>query len=687
MFYDSCGPNGRVAYSNEVIIETKPALFAGDIYPGTQTIIAGSVPRLLQSTTPPHGGTSSFTIWWEKADVAVGPWTKVAGANSVSYQPPVTGKTTYYRRVVKDNNCLAEKYTFVVEVFTPVFEPLMGGGIAGSNCVFPGMIPTMLTTGTTTVSGGYGAYNYQWEYRTGTANFTAFAGAVSEQYQPGVITQTTQYRRRVTDALGLSQYSDTFTIALNATPLNPGKIATSNASICAGSTAGIINSVEDASGSNGNGYYQWQKRLENGTYTDIAGANQSTYTPDALMQSAYFRRAFVDECSGTARIGYSNEVFIKATPSALLLAGLIDGPFITCAGVAPATIKSVLDACGSCNLKYQWQVNNGSGWVDVEGATSSTYKPGVITTTTRYRRKVTDGTGANKNSNEVEIMVYPALFAGTIGEESQTVCLNAIPSIISLLTDCHYTDGSVVYQWQVADAANGSWTDIAGANAPAYQPTAATNIKYYRLMVTSASCGAVVYTNTATVLIKPGCLSTISATAVGFSNCLPVTPVALSYPELPCSAGYDYEWQYQMDNTTSWTGTGSGVNNFLVNSFYQDINMVIKWRLKMTSKECNSISYSNVLPVTQFTCRSNTSPIIYPNPSTAGQVIIVQSSDKPHKISLMTIDGKRLPTTILSNVRGFIRILLPSTLPSGTYVLEIRNPDGFWAEKLLIKNI
>ena len=687
VFYDSCGPNSRVAFSNEVEIDTRPALFAGDINPSTQTVIPGRTPKQLTSIEAPHGGTNSYTIWWEKADLAVGPWTKIPGASGENYQPPVATKTTYYRRVVKDNNCLAEKFTFIIEVFVPIYPPVVGGVLSGSTCVFPGNTPSIITTGSTAVSGGITPYTFQWESRSGAGAFTEINGAVNEQYQPPVLLQTTQYRRKITDVWGTMAYSDTFSIQLISTALIPGKIAVSNASICAGASPGTIKSIQDASGLGEGAHYQWQQRTETGSYTDIAGANANEYTPATLVQTTYFRRAFADACGGVNRIGYSNEVMIKATPATQLLPGLVDGPFITCAGSAPGTIKSVLDACGSCNLKYQWETNKGSGWTIITGANGASYTPATISVATKYRRKVTDGTGATAYSNEVEILVYPEIFAGTIGIDTQTVCIDALPSEIALLTDCHYTDGTVTYQWQFSTNHAGPWTDIAGANAPAYQPTAGSVSKYYRLKVMSATCNAVVFTNVASVLVKPACNTTITSTATGFSNCLPVTPVALSYPIQSCNADYTFEWEYQSGAAASWTGTGVGTNNLMINSYYLADDQVINWRLKMTNTSCNSISYSNVLPVSQYICRPVNLPIVYPNPATAGHIIIVKTTDKPHQLKLMTIDGKRLDFKILSTSRGLIRLQLPAVLPSGTYILLITSADGQWAEKILIKNI
>ena len=52
-------------------------------------------------------------------------------------------------------------------------------------------------------------------------------------------------------------------------------------------------------------------------------------------------------------------------------------------------IETAAPSGGSGSLQYQWQFStNGTTWTDVSGAIGTSYDPGVITTTTQYRRAV-----------------------------------------------------------------------------------------------------------------------------------------------------------------------------------------------------------------------------------------------------------------------------------------------------------
>ena len=505
---DQCGENKRTEPSNEVVIDIRPALIAGDIEPTSQTVRPLATPVALRSVAGPSGGTGSYSLSWERADLAVGPWDTIPSEHTVGYQPPaLTNKSAYYRRVVMDNNCLATKYTYVVEVYLNKAAPINPCHLGGSQCVFPGNRPGVIDGGNMDVTGGVPPYTYTWETKGITAGtWMVISGATGESYQPQIITQSTQYRRKVTDAVGDFAYSDAFTIEYHTAALNGGTIALKSSVVCAGSTPGMIESVTGVSGYGENPKYQWQMMKEGGSWTDISGANEETYQPVNLTGRTHFRRAATDMCGGVSRICYSNEVIYDIPVSMMLHAGLVNGPFITCSGTAPGTIRSVLEACGgSSNLHYQWEVMQGGVWQTIAGATSATYTPDAITANTTYRRKVSDDCGSTGYSNAVEIFVYPPIEPGVIGTATQTVCMGQAPEKIRLMTGCHYTNGTVTYQWQSSATAGGSWSDVSGATASSYQPAAASSNMYYRLMVRSTTCAAVAYTNVVSVSVNTAC--------------------------------------------------------------------------------------------------------------------------------------------------------------------------------------
>lgn len=505
---DYCGTSMRAAYSNEVVIDVKPAIMAGDISPTAQMVRANQLPKQLVNVTAPSGGTGVYGITWEVAPLAVGPFTTVSNATGLSYQPPVTTQSVYYRRAVMDSGCLATKYTYIVEVFFNTAPPITGGNLAGSSCVFSGSRPSVITTGSTPPANGNPPFTYQWETRPGIiGTWTVIAGATSETYQPPVVTQTTQYRRKVIDRWGEFAYSTPFTVNYVTTPINPGTIAATTSTVCSGSIPATINSVTAATTAANFVGYQWQMKVSGGQWVDITGETKAFLQPGAINQKTYFRRLAMDKCSEVTRTAFSNEVVIDLAVVTKFYAGLVDGPFITCTGTAPGMIRSVLDGCaGTAAVKYQWEYMNNGTWTAITGATSASYTPGAITDNMIYRRKAYTDCGNVGYSNNVEIYVYPPIEPGVIGAATQTVCAsNGKPEMIKLMTDCHYTDGTVTYQWQSATAMTGPWTDIAGATTNQYQPMGTTVNMYYQLVVKSTTCNMTATTNVASVMVDAAC--------------------------------------------------------------------------------------------------------------------------------------------------------------------------------------
>lgn len=529
---DACGPNTRMVYSNEVEIDTRPALIAGAIKPTTQMIATGGTPIALNSSEDPSGGTGSYSITWESGALAVGPWTQVTAASAARYQPPSLTQTTYYRRVVKDNNCLATKYTYVVEVSVVKSSPLIGGMLAGSTCVFPGNRPAPISTsGAKMVSGGTQPYTFQWEQRAGnTGPFVIIPGATTEKFQPQIITETHQYRRRVMDAFGQFAYSDTLTIEYHTAPLNPGTIATTTpTALCMGTTPGIIVSTASLSGYGESAAYQWQMHTDGGAWIDIANAIRENYSPGLITEKTWFRRVGFDQCSGVKRTVYSNEVVFELVPKVPLNAGFINScTILACPGTPPGAITSALDACGSGGVKYEWEINSGNGWMIVPGASAASFIPKAISIITKYRRKVTDACGNSGYSNEVVIYIYPPIEPGTIGTVTQTVCGGQKPIKIKLQNECHYTNGVVTYQWQSSTSENGPWTNISGATGVEYQPMSVGKTMYYRLKVMSTTCAAVVYTNIVSVIVNQGCQRIASEEITSEDKALQVFPNPLT---------------------------------------------------------------------------------------------------------------------------------------------------------------
>ncbi len=132
-------------------------------------------------------------------------------------------------------------------------------------------------------------------------------------------------------------------------------------------------------------YYQWQ--IFNGTWMDILGATNSSYSPGNITATTQYRRGVHRE--GCADWFYSN-IVTKTVITNHTDAGTIAGDEVGCGTYDPTEITSSLTPSGGAGgiLEYQWQYDDGSGWTDIVGASSANYNPPLITQTTQYRRRV-----------------------------------------------------------------------------------------------------------------------------------------------------------------------------------------------------------------------------------------------------------------------------------------------------------
>lgn len=90
--------------------------------------------------------------------------------------------------------------------------------------------------------------------------------------------------------------------------VNPGSIGTAQ-SIVSGATPNMLTNTSAASGGNGVNYtYQWQVSTNNSTWSDISGANSTTYSPDVLTVNTYYRRKATSVACGD---GYTSSVLVK----------------------------------------------------------------------------------------------------------------------------------------------------------------------------------------------------------------------------------------------------------------------------------------------------------------------------------------------------------------------------------------
>ena len=198
----------------------------------------------------------------------------------------------------------------------------------------------------------------------------------------------------------------------------------------------------------------------------------------------------------TATATYLVTVRENLTPSSVSSAQTI------CYNTTPSQLTATPATGGSSPYNYQWQSSpDGSSWSDISGATSTTYSPSALTSTTHYRIVSTDaGTPScgNVTSNEIEITVTPEL--NTISSiSSQIQCYGETATIL-----LSASGGTTPYSYTFNSVTNGTgvFSGISGS-------TAGTD---YNWSVTDAlSCGPV--TGILTVTEPPQLIASAAVTS------------------------------------------------------------------------------------------------------------------------------------------------------------------------------
>jgi RHS repeat-associated protein len=282
-----------VKYTNTATVFVNPPPFsAGTISASSSNIYSGSTSTL--TGTSPMGGScgGSYTYQWQYSTNGGGSYANVTGGtggNSLSYTSAGLTTTTYFRRADSCSGATVYSNTVVVNVY----QHVNAGTISTpSKTITYNTDPGYLVI--SAASGGMcSSPAYQWQKSTDNGvTYSDISGAwTSLNYDPGLLTATTYFRRKVT--CGETAYSNVVVITVNP-ELFPGSIVPATISIPNGTSPGNITANPASGGACSGSYgYQWQKSTDNYTFTDIAGATSLNYNPGNLTATTYFRRKVI----------------------------------------------------------------------------------------------------------------------------------------------------------------------------------------------------------------------------------------------------------------------------------------------------------------------------------------------------------------------------------------------------------
>ncbi|HHL52030.1 MAG TPA: hypothetical protein ENJ39_01535, partial [Flammeovirgaceae bacterium] len=467
------GPGGQQGYVDEVAMPFANTMLGSYTYTvtvnnnvtagsigGTQWVCSGGNPTTLNSVSGATGGGSVSYQWQKSTSGASSGFSNISGATGASYDPPggLTQTTWYRRRAHSSLNCGPDVYSNAVKVSVYALPTAGSIGLAGNSTICYNTDPGSFYNNVSPTGGGQ--HNYQWQKSTtsATSGFSNISGATSLSYNPGKLTQTTWFRRRVQTPCG-TKYSNVIKITVYG-QLKAGSIS-QPAAICAGATPAAINNVTSASGGT-NGSYQWYRSTSSASsgFSAINGATGASYQPPALTVPTWYRRTY----SSGAGCG-STSVTVKVTVNPL--------------PAQPAAISVSTNTCGNKTLTrgtppsdvtWYWQGTNANGYSTANS--SATYTASA--NGTYYLRAYDNNSECwSASSSSVSVTVNPYAKPPT----NPVITANAAcgPKTI----DASGFEGATVY-WQTSP----SGTSTAHPS-PYTVPTSGT---YYARSVSAAGC-------------------------------------------------------------------------------------------------------------------------------------------------------------------------------------------------------
>ncbi|MBO2545209.1 hypothetical protein J0871_12350 [Salegentibacter sp. BDJ18] len=203
---------------------------------GDQNLCGTGTPETLLGSEA-NGGIVEY-LWESSTEGPTGTFTAAPGTNnSKNYVPDSVTQTTWFRRTAS-NNC-SELVSNIIEV--SVLSPLSNNSISLANestsiqSVCTDTNPGIITG--TVPTGGDGNFSYLWESSTtGPDNGFNPAGGTNntQNYDPGILTQTTWFRRTVSSATCTEISSNVGEISVNQLPTINS--ISGDSSICIGET-------------------------------------------------------------------------------------------------------------------------------------------------------------------------------------------------------------------------------------------------------------------------------------------------------------------------------------------------------------------------------------------------------------------------------------------------------------------
>ncbi|MDX8340414.1 HYR domain-containing protein [Draconibacterium sp. IB214405] len=475
--------------------------------------------------------------------VVHGVWS-VEPANSISFDDStdhetivrglVPGNTYTLTWTLYSNQCTSTDEMVItvyddVTIIGPESEDLCVGGNAALSV---------------SVSGGTGAYFYQWQVDTLSASggWSDISGATSRTYTTPSYDTPGEYAYRVIVTDCGTAISDSAVITIFDDP----SIITQpeGDTLCYGDT----HTMSVLADGGADLTYRWQTSTTGtGNWSDISGATGASYTTESITQITYYRVVIEDHNTGCDNV--TSEVVAVYIPT--IETQPLDE--ILCEG-GTANLFLEMSADGAYSYSYQWQIStDNTNWNDIVDSTSTTLTTDVLPIGVYYYRcEITSDSPVTctltSNAVAVEVVADPIIDSES-GDAD--ICVGGTVTN-SVSVSGGVSGSSFNYQWQVSTIdCNSGFSNIGGATSATYTTSALTIplTYYFRCIITQDEPGCEVISACKTVVVHPD--PVISPHPESVSVCSGDSHTM----SLGVSEGvgdYGYQWRSRPQGTSTW---------------------------------------------------------------------------------------------------------------------------------------
>lgn len=518
--------------------------------------------------------------WFESND---GYMWNVVGTNSELFNTPIYGfGIHYYKCDVTSQTCCGSVSTPICTVTT--YRNLSAGEISCYDTICSGANSANIRS-IVNASGCDENNNYIWQKSIDRITWQNTSGR-SLSYSTGALTQTTYFRRMVTNQLcfdtAYSNISEIYVIDSITAPV----VAQYDDTICYGSTPELLRilthsrcDVYDSIS------YLWQESVDRVQWNTVS--TDTTYQPSNLTTSMYYRVVAISgRCVSNK---YSNVVKINVFDSLVITNNTIGN--VCNMDPATLTFKSISGAGG--RYYYQWQESTDGGvtFADIQSlANTSTYDmAGRLGGDYYFRCVITPLNGCHGGISDIfRVHVYDEFQPGLISCSDTVVCKNGDAALMAFSSRPSGGTSNYTYQWKYSEDSGVTWNNCINGVADTFHPTNMQNSTSYKVEVTD-ECGGSEFTNVIFIKVNPLPDSVvISGNEVVCSNEYSTYSIDEMY------AGFEYEWYLSDRNVGSITS--KNLNERVIQVYWNKENdsCTIYLKVTNTATQCESINFITV---------------------------------------------------------------------------------------------